>query len=104
VILPEIFAVDGTTVANRLKGQLERYVSISYLPCYTRINLLERLTKTYRKQAARLRQTGGGLDGENDENSQDERLKYYIPGEGPNDSTPAEALNLWRAYFLVFRV
>lgn len=26
VILPELFALDGTTVANRLKGQLERYV------------------------------------------------------------------------------
>ena len=26
VILPELFALDGTTVANQLKGQLERYV------------------------------------------------------------------------------
>ena len=26
VILPELFALDVTTVANRLKGQLERYV------------------------------------------------------------------------------
>jgi hypothetical protein len=33
-ILPELFAIDGTTVANRLKGQLERYASISYLSCY----------------------------------------------------------------------
>jgi hypothetical protein len=45
VILPELFAVDGTTVANCLKGQLERYVSISYLPCYNIINLLAKAHK-----------------------------------------------------------
>ena len=26
-------------------------------------------------------------------------MKYYIPGEGPNDTTPVDALNLWHAYF-----
>jgi hypothetical protein len=26
-------------------------------------------------------------------------MKYYIPGDGPNDTTPVDALNLWRAYF-----
>ncbi|KAF8812875.1 hypothetical protein BYT27DRAFT_7251461 [Phlegmacium glaucopus] len=79
VILPELFAVDGTMVANRLKGQLER------------------LMKMYQKHAARLQQTGGGLE---DESSQDERLKYYIPGLGPDESTPGDAVNLWCTYFL----
>ena len=57
--------------------------------------------KTYRKHAAQLRQTGGGLEDEKQENSQDERLKYYIPGEGPDKSTPADARNLWRMYFFI---
>ncbi|KAF8802078.1 hypothetical protein BYT27DRAFT_7048271, partial [Phlegmacium glaucopus] len=73
VILLELFAVDGTTVANRLM-------------------------KMYWKHAAHLQQTGGGLE---DESSQDERLKYYIPGSGPDESTPGDAVNLWRTYFLV---
>ena len=60
---------------------------------------MTRLTKTYRKHAARLRQTGGGLEDENCANSQEEHIKYYIPGEGPNETTPVDALNLWRAYF-----
>jgi hypothetical protein len=28
IILPDLFAMDGTTVANQLKGQLERYAPI----------------------------------------------------------------------------
>lgn len=95
--------MDGTTVANRLKGQLERYASFSILLCVLQHTFKKRLTKTYRKHAARLQQTGGGLDDENLENSQNEQLKYYIPGEGPDESTPRDALNLWRMYFLLFR-
>lgn len=49
--------------------------------------------KTYQKHAAQLQQTGGGLDDENQENSQDDPLKYYIPGEGPDDSTLGDALS-----------
>jgi hypothetical protein len=59
VILVELFAVDGTTVANRLKGQLERYVSVSYLPCYTRINLLEKAHKNI-PEASRSTSTDRG--------------------------------------------
>ncbi|KDR82164.1 hypothetical protein GALMADRAFT_59519 [Galerina marginata CBS 339.88] len=57
-----------------------------------------------RKQAGRLRQTGGGLD-ENDGSSQsrDEELDYYIPADGPNASTPAAAVNLWQQIELDFK-
>jgi len=58
----------------------------------------------YRKHAARLRQTGGGLDDENPENSQNKRLKYYIPGEGPDESTPGDALNLVDKAVVICRV
>jgi hypothetical protein len=30
IILPDLFAMDGTTAANRLKGQLERYAPVLY--------------------------------------------------------------------------
>ena len=59
----------------------------------------------YRKHAARLWQTGGGLDDENPENSQNKRLKYYyIPGEGPDESTPGDALNLVDKAVVICRV
>jgi hypothetical protein len=58
------------------------------------------MTKAYKKHAAKLRQTGGGLEDENHVNSQEEHMRYYIPGEGPNESTPQDALNLWRTYIL----
>ncbi|KIJ91420.1 hypothetical protein K443DRAFT_68658, partial [Laccaria amethystina LaAM-08-1] len=79
VIMPDIFAVNGTTVGNQLKGQLKR------------------LTKTYRKHTARLQQTGGGLEDENCVDSQEEHMKSCKElGDGPNDTTPVDALNLWQ--------
>ncbi|KJA21478.1 hypothetical protein HYPSUDRAFT_202842 [Hypholoma sublateritium FD-334 SS-4] len=79
-LLPDLYALDASTIANRLKGQLER------------------LTKTYRKHATWLRQTGEGVgEGENSQDSDraEEQLSYYISGEGPNAQTPANAVNLW---------
>ncbi|EDR10153.1 uncharacterized protein LACBIDRAFT_318208 [Laccaria bicolor S238N-H82] len=66
VIMPDLFAVDGTTIDQ----------NIPKARCST--------------------STGGGLEDENCENSQEEHMKYYIPGEGPNDTTPVDALNLWQ--------
>ncbi|KAF8802707.1 hypothetical protein BYT27DRAFT_7215209 [Phlegmacium glaucopus] len=55
------------------------------------------LKKMYHKHAARLCETGGGVD-QNDSQSEnhEETLAYYIPGSGPNNSTLAQAVNLWR--------
>ena len=80
-----------------------------------------RLMKEYKIQAARLRQTGGGIgddmvpsaeDGIDNDNGMsghcsassninftciaaETRLAYYIPPEGPSLETPVEAVNLW---------
>ncbi|KAF8170764.1 hypothetical protein BJ912DRAFT_133829 [Pholiota molesta] len=93
-LFPFYFELDGGTVADRLKSKLET------------------LTKTYRKHAGRLRQTGGGLrqDGEDAgedsqyaDDSQREVFEYYIPPEGPSETTPAEAVNLWCTFtFIIY--
>lgn len=51
--------------------------------------------KTYRKHASRLHQTGEGVEG----SQQNEQFDYYISPEGPNESTPAIAVNIWRNYY-----
>lgn len=98
-IFPEPSAIDATTIANRLKGQLEQYVLFTATGDSSQS--FESLMKLYRKQASQLCQTGGGLD-ENDGPSQshDEELSYCIPAEGLNTETPATAVNLWCMYFL----
>ncbi|KAF8800871.1 hypothetical protein BYT27DRAFT_7216700 [Phlegmacium glaucopus] len=73
IIVPGLFQLNPGAISERLKGQLDR------------------LTKTYRKHAARLRQTGDGVDGGNVEH-----FDYYIPAEGPNEGTPLVAVNIWQ--------
>ncbi|KAJ3483167.1 hypothetical protein NLJ89_g12086 [Agrocybe chaxingu] len=73
-LFPDLYIVDANTMGERMKGQLER------------------LKKSYQKQAKRLRKTGEGVDGDEER----EQMEYYIPAEGPNQSTPMEAVNLWR--------
>jgi hypothetical protein len=51
----------------------------------------------YKKQAKRLRQTGGGLGG-NDDNGDESLHEYmscYIPLDGPDKTTTPDARNLW---------
>ncbi|KAF8074111.1 hypothetical protein FPV67DRAFT_1650802 [Lyophyllum atratum] len=82
-ILPELFAVDPTVIADRVKSKVES------------------LVRTYRKHHKKLWQTGGGVqaDGDDDEPSQEPSqegaLDFYIPPTGPDESTPAAAKNLW---------
>lgn len=83
-----------------------------------------RLLKRYKKEAKKLKVTGGGLRTNTDEDSSgsddsdssndedvsapednavaggDVRLKFYIGVNGPDEDTPAEAKNLWSWYFL----
>jgi hypothetical protein len=57
-----------------------------------------RLVSQYKKHAARLRKTGEGVqDSQSGTQSQveGETMDFYIPGEGPDDSTPEYALNIW---------
>ena len=52
------------------------------------------LTSQYKKQAKRLRQTGGSI-GKESQDAAGEYLDFYIPPEGPNDITEDAAKNLW---------
>jgi hypothetical protein len=55
----------------------------------------------YKKQAKRLRQTGGSLGGNDDDEDESlhEYMSCYIPKEGPDGTTTPEAKNLWGMYF-----
>jgi hypothetical protein len=54
-----------------------------------------RLVSSYKKHAARLRKTGEGVhDGQGD-GVEPETMGFYIPGDGPDESTPERALNIW---------
>ena len=54
-----------------------------------------RLTKSYKKHLARLQRTGEGIR-DDEQDTIYEELEYYIPGDGPDVTTPAAAVNLWR--------
>jgi hypothetical protein len=59
----------------------------------------------YKKKAKRLRQTGGGLGG-NDELAEggievDEFLDCYIPPDGPDATTTDDARNIWGMFFFL---
>lgn len=82
VLFPEWFELDGTTIANRIKGKIEG------------------LEKEYKKHAAKLRQTGGGIDHDNADGENATTLKFYIPADGPEDNASEEAKNLWGARVL----
>ncbi|KAM6491159.1 hypothetical protein JOM56_013398 [Amanita muscaria] len=82
-ILPDMFKLDPSTVADRLKGQLER------------------LTKTYKKQLTKLQRTGEGIRHDVQDPAHEE-LEYYIPADGPNASTPTAAVNLWHTFDFSF--
>jgi hypothetical protein len=73
---------------------------MSFFSSWLMLNLIfdfQSLTKQYRKHAQSLRQTGGGLEGENGrDDAQDMDMTFRISGSGPDESTPADALNLWR--------
>ena len=57
--------------------------------------MYDRLTKTYKKHLTRLQRTGEGIC-DDDRDSTSEELDYYIPADGPDATTPAPAVNLWR--------
>jgi hypothetical protein len=59
---------------------------------------LFRLCEKYKKKAALLRQTGGGVGAPGDAESGEVHhyLNYYIPNDGPHHDTPDAAKNIWR--------
>ncbi|KAH7918100.1 hypothetical protein BV22DRAFT_1051964 [Leucogyrophana mollusca] len=79
VILPEFHAINPTATGDQIKGKIESP------------------TKTYKRHAAKLRTTGGGLrkDGNDDNCSDDEFCDFYIGADGPDDNTPNDAKNIW---------
>ncbi|KAJ7113279.1 hypothetical protein C8R43DRAFT_961647 [Mycena crocata] len=79
VILPDEFALDEDAVAKRVKSKYSDLYDI------------------YKKQNKRLRQTGGGLGGNdnNNDESMHEYMQCYIPAEGPDATTTVQAKNLW---------
>jgi hypothetical protein len=56
-----------------------------------------RLVSTYKKHAARLRRTGGGIQGvgADNRNEKEETMEFYIPWDGPDESTSVDARNIW---------
>ncbi|KAH9480938.1 hypothetical protein JR316_0007545 [Psilocybe cubensis] len=76
-ILPEIYLLDPGTIGDRLRAYLDR------------------LRKAYQKHATKLRQTGEGLNNTESE-STEELLDYYVPPEGPDESTPTRIVNIWQ--------
>ncbi|KAJ7259051.1 hypothetical protein C8J57DRAFT_1340749 [Mycena rebaudengoi] len=79
VILPAEFAIDADAVAKRVKSKYNDLYDV------------------YKKQNKRLRQTGGGLGGndDNEDESLHEYMRCYIPSNGPDTTTTEEAKNLW---------
>lgn len=70
---------------------MHRLISIRFDSLYTR----------YKKELKRITVTGGGLGG-NDQDpvqteSQEDSVSYYIGADGPDDTTPIESRNIWRA-------
>ncbi|KAJ7238943.1 hypothetical protein C8J57DRAFT_1478547 [Mycena rebaudengoi] len=77
-ILPEEFAIDADAVAKRVKSKYNDLFDV------------------FKKHNKRLRQTGGGLGGNDDEDeSLHEYMQCYIPCNGPDETTTTEAKNLW---------
>jgi hypothetical protein len=79
--------------------------------CFSTVNsgnlqfLYLRLVSQYKKHAARLRKTGEGVqDSQSGTQSQaeGETMDFYIPGEGPDESTPEYALNIWSMCSFIF--
>ncbi|KAE9406842.1 hypothetical protein BT96DRAFT_987109, partial [Gymnopus androsaceus JB14] len=102
VLWPEFYALDASTTASRTRSKINQ------------------LLKRYKKEAKKLKVTGGGLQTNADEDSSsgedsdsidedvsapednavsggDVRLKFYIGVNGPDEDTPEEAKNLWNA-------
>ncbi|KAJ7616928.1 hypothetical protein DFH06DRAFT_1012686 [Mycena polygramma] len=84
VILPAECAIDEDAVGKRVK--------LKYEDVYA----------TYKKHAKRLRQTGGGLGGNDDDEDESlhEYMSCYIPTDGPDGTTTADVKNLWGMYIL----
>ncbi|KAF8056303.1 hypothetical protein FPV67DRAFT_1531959 [Lyophyllum atratum] len=76
VILPDYFKINGRTVGDRVKGKIDALIT------------------EYRKHAKRLTKTGEGIGGP-DSQSDDTPASFFIEGGGPNEETPAHALNIW---------
>jgi hypothetical protein len=58
--------------------------------------------KEYKTEAALLRQTGGGVQDNSEDRGQGDdsvRMRFYVPGDGPQEDTPEEAVNLWCGFF-----
>ncbi|KAJ7258505.1 hypothetical protein C8J57DRAFT_1073204 [Mycena rebaudengoi] len=82
IILPDLCAIDEDAVAKRVKCKYEDVYG------------------TYKKHAKRLRQTGGGIGGnDDDDEGLHEYMSCYIPNEGPDGTTTPEAKNLWGTSF-----
>ncbi|KAF8158491.1 hypothetical protein B0H34DRAFT_656928, partial [Crassisporium funariophilum] len=80
VVLPQLAAEHPTVVGERIRGKIND------------------LQKQYIKHAKRLRQTGGGLEGESQTQSQgdgNQYLDFYVPPDGPDHDTHPTAKNLW---------
>jgi len=80
-ILPDEAAVDEDAVGKRVKLQYEHVYGL------------------YKKHAKRLRQTGGGVGGNDDDGDESlhEFMSCYIPTGGPDKTTTPDAQNLWEA-------
>ncbi|KAJ6474525.1 hypothetical protein DFH09DRAFT_1472946 [Mycena vulgaris] len=77
-ILPDAYGIDADAVAKCVK--------LKYEDIYG----------TYKKHAKQLRDTGGGLGGnDNNDKSLHEYMSCYIPNNGPDATTTQDAKNLW---------
>ncbi|KAK7034367.1 hypothetical protein R3P38DRAFT_3185209 [Favolaschia claudopus] len=81
IILPDAAAIDEDGLAKRVKNKYDSMYAL------------------YKKQAKRLRQTGGGLGGndakDEDDDSSHEYMSFYIPQGGPEDTAEPRVKNLW---------
>ena len=77
----------------------ENWKGVPLIPAYYILtnDKTTRLMKIYQKHSECLQPTGEGVQDENAENqgSQDRVMDYYIPGSGPDESTPEAAVNIW---------
>ncbi|KAJ7751794.1 hypothetical protein DFH07DRAFT_745369 [Mycena maculata] len=82
IILPDLYAINEDAVGQRVKCKYESVYG------------------TYKKHCKRLRQTGGGLGGnDEDDESLHEYMSCYIPKGGPDETTTPDAKNLWGTCF-----
>ncbi|KAJ2925642.1 hypothetical protein H1R20_g11452, partial [Candolleomyces eurysporus] len=75
-IVPELFVQNPTAITKRITTKIKNVYS------------------TYKELSMRLRKTGEGLGGQ-DSQLGGTQLDFYISADGPDDTTPVEAKNLW---------